>query len=598
MTAFKNGPGASADQKTRFFLVIMRLNLKFLLISLCVTVALITFALWANCGVGRGLVPKWPIQHNGEGGANPFDQTEEIDCIINQEYAVGCRKEGEEVYLPFSFLQKYFDVYGSLNVVDGSRRFDWTHSYGKVNYPKGAYDPRGIFMYFENYNVEMRDRVKCISALEGVPISTQWESQGYCYATQIAQFGLSHYSKNLTEPEPRRKVVEDADRELAPWIVPKNSTMNRTIDQRAVARSGSGGTNMVLTFSTGKSFDTAVVLPMDHVLDLVLSVDVLLKPNSTLCVTLQNRETQRLYHVYYILADLLIGVQDENIYYGIGLNSTGVWKRLTRDLFVDLQKGLPQYVNTDKRRKMRRTELKVVEVSLLGNGSIDNLTLSTSEHIAHFYDAAEWLIRHQDPSSGGWPIPVRRKLGSGFAELSRGWYSAMAQGHAISLLARAYYHSRGDQRYLRAALDGLKLFRIPSYQGGVLATFLGKYAWYEEYPTTPHSFVLNGFIYSLLGLYDLNSTAPANQSNEAAMLFEQGMMSLKKMLLLYDTGSGTSYDLRHFTLGIAPNLARWDYHATHVNQLLLLATIDPDPLIVQTAERWKNYMVGKRAQHN
>ncbi|XP_041770824.1 D-glucuronyl C5-epimerase B isoform X1 [Anopheles merus] len=592
MTALKNSVGASAnDQKARFFLVIMRLNLKFLLISLCVTVALITFALWANCGVGHGFVPKWP-QHHGDSADSPFEQTEEIDCIINQEYAIGCRKEGDEVYLPFSFLQKYFDVYGSLNVVDGSRRFDWTHSYGKVNYPKGAYDPRGIFMYFENYNVEMRDRVKCISAIDGVPISTQWESQGYFYATQIAQFGLSHYSKNLTEPEPRRKTVEDGERETATWIVPKGSSMNRTIDR---ARAGAGA---VLSFSTGKSFDTAVVLPMDHVLDLVLSVDVLLKPNSTLCVTLQNRETQKLYHVYYILADLLIGVQDENIYYGIGLNCTGGWKHLTRDLFVDLQKGLPQYASTDKRRKMRRTELKVVEISLLGNGSIDNLTLSTSEHISHFYDAAEWLIRHQDPSTGGWPIPVRRKLGSGFGELARGWYSAMAQGHAISLLARAYYHSKGDKRYLRAALDGLKLFRIPSYQGGVLATFLGKYAWYEEYPTTPHSFVLNGFIYSLLGLYDLNSTAPANQSNEAAVLFEQGMASLKKMLLLYDTGSGTSYDLRHFTLGIAPNLARWDYHATHVNQLLLLATIDPDPLISQTAERWKNYMVGKRAPHN
>lgn len=61
-------------------------------------------------------------------------------------------------------------------------------------------------MYFENYNVEMRDRVKCISASEGVPLSTQWEAQGYYYPTQIAQFGLSHYSKNLTDPEPRRKV--------------------------------------------------------------------------------------------------------------------------------------------------------------------------------------------------------------------------------------------------------------------------------------------------------------------------------------------------------------------------------------------------------
>ncbi|GBP96548.1 hypothetical protein EVAR_71455_1 [Eumeta japonica] len=52
------------------------------------------------------------------------------------------------------------------------------------------------------------------------------------------------------------------------------------------------------------------------------------------------------------------------------------------------------------------------------------------------------------------------------------------------------------------------------------------------------------------------------------------------------------------TKGVAPNLARWDYHATHVNQLLLLATIDSDPIITQTAERWKGYMFGKRAKHN
>lgn len=63
-------------------------------------------------------------------------------------------------------------------------------------------------------------------------------------------------------------------------------------------------------------------------------------------------------------------------------------------------------------------------------------------------------------------------------------------------------------------------------------------------------------------------------------------------------GAVTSYDLRHFTLGTAPNLARWDYHATHVNQLLLLATIDKDPLLEVTATRWIGYMDGKRAAHN
>lgn len=215
-----------------------------------------------------------------------------------------------------------------------------------------------------------------------------------------------------------------------------------------------------------------------------------------------------------------------------------------------------------------------------------------------FYAAAEWFVRNQDPETGGWPIFVKRKLASRFQDLQPGWYSAMGQGHAISVLARAYHHSGGDLKYLKTALNGLKPFRIPSEKGGVLAKFLDKFSWYEEYPTRPASFVLNGFIYSLLGLYDLKTIMPLGEGEEARSLYDEGMASLKNMLPLFDMGSVTAYDLRHFTLGIAPNLARWDYHATHVNQLLLLSTIDNDTLLSQTAERWIGYMNGKRAAHN
>lgn len=283
-------------------------------------------------------------------------------------------------------------------------------------------------------------------------------------------------------------------------------------------------------------------------------------------ITLQNRETKQLYNIHYVVADILLTVQDENFYYGLG-TSTNTWKHLTRDLLVDLQKGIQQIINgasissnaaavpavsptlEKMKKKLRRTDVKVTAISFLGSGNFDNLTFATTEHIAQFYDAAEWFVRHQNQKTGGWPNPVKRKL-SEFVELKQGWYSAMGQGHAISLLARAYYHSNGNSKYLRAAVNGMKPFRVPSRQGGVLAKFLGKFEWYEEYPTTPASFVLNGFIYSLLGLYDLNATAPLNLSREAGLLFDQGMVSLKKMLLLYDTGSGTIYDLRHVTLGI------------------------------------------------
>lgn len=289
--------------------------------------------------------------------------------------------------------------------------------------------------------------------------------------------------------------------------------------------------------------------------------------------------------------------QDNNVYHGIGAMSE--WKKITRDLIIDLEKGLHYLNNRDKsRHKIPRSKFKITVITLRGRGSIDNLTLATSEHIQQFYDAADWFVRHQDTETGGWPIPVKRKLASGFLNLAPGWYSAMGQGHALSVLSRAYHHSGGQERYLKAALAGLKPFRVSSNDGGVLATFLGKYHWYEEYPTKPASFVLNGFIYSLLGLYDLMSIAPAGQGDEAEFLFREGMASLKGMLLFFDMGSGTCYDLRHVTLGVAPNLARWDYHATHINQLLLLTTIENEPLFVQTAERWVGYMSGKRAAHN
>ena len=59
---------------------------------------------------------------------------------------------------------------------------------------------------------------------------------------------------------------------------------------------------------------------------------------------------------------------------------------------------------------------------------------------------------------------------------------------------------------------------------------------YEEYPTTPPLFVLNGFIYSLFGLYDLAQVATGDAKQTAQKLFDDGMASLKVMLPFFDSG--------------------------------------------------------------
>ncbi|XP_046606009.1 D-glucuronyl C5-epimerase B [Neodiprion virginianus] len=568
--------------------MMMRVNLKTLLLVLVASVCSSLLTLWYYCGL-KNSDWKSTLQYKHsvlDRASNELPGNEEIDCYINGEYSIGCRKEGDEVYLPFSFIHKYFEIYGKLATYDGLQRFEWSHSYSKLVSPKGKYDPRGVFMYFENYNVEVRERVKCVSGSDGVPISTQWESQGYYYPTQIAQFGLSHYSKNLTEPEPHKKTIEDSDKTQQTWTVPQGSVVSRQYDKLV--------NSYVMKYATPETSSSGISLKFDHVLDLVLKLDLCTKDNGSVTVVLQSREKKDVYYLHYTTRNLVMHTRDNHIYYGIGL-SNNRWKHLTRDLVVDLQKGLN--LNDKTKKKLSRSKLKAIKIILYGSGMIDNVTLSTSEHMEQFYDAARWLAANQNVTSGGWPNPVRRKVATGMATLEPGWYSSMGQGHAISVLSRAYYHS-GEKRYLQAAIRGLRPFRLSSAKGGVAASFLGKYIWYEEYPTTPSSFVLNGFIFSLLGLYDLKTIALGKDADEASALFDQGMASLKSMLTLYDMGSRTTYDLRHFTLRTAPNLARWDYHAIHVNQLLLLSTIDNDPIFTTTAERWIGYMNGKRAAHN
>ena len=227
---------------------------------------------------------------------------------------------------------------------------------------------------------------------------------------------------------------------------------------------------------------------------------------------------------------------------------------------------------------------------------MDNITFADNGHLKQFFSAANWMLSHQD-GNGGWPIMVRRYKASGLLKLEPGWYSAMSQGQAISLLVRAYLQSN-DQQYFDAAVKGTKPFNILSSKGGVLAKFAGQFIWYEEYPTVPSSFVLNGFIYSLFGLYDLQTITSGNIFSVVKSLYTEGIRSLISLLPLYDTGSGTVYDLRHFSLGIAPNIARWDYHTTHIMQLLWLGTFEDDLIFNKTAKRWISYIKGYKAPHN
>ena len=79
-----------------------------------------------------------------------------------------------------------------------------------------------------------------------MPFSTQWTADGHFYPIQIAQFGLSHYSKHLVEGEPEVLVMEDGEEDdVADWARPDNRAHIRLL------RDSSRGSNVVEFAASG-----------------------------------------------------------------------------------------------------------------------------------------------------------------------------------------------------------------------------------------------------------------------------------------------------------------------------------------------------------
>ena len=166
-------------------------------------------------------------------------------------------------------------------------------------------------------------------------------------------------------------------------------------------------------------------------------------------------------------------------------------------------------------------------------------------------------VRH----GGAWPLAFDYTLPAAHVELKGPWVSAMTQGQGMSLLTRMHRRT-GQRKYLNAALDALTEFK-PVASGGVVnkPPILRGRPFYEEYPTEPSILVLNGFMFTLLGLYDL-----APYSHRAELLFERGYRTLLYALPLYDREGMSLYDLSNRTNRVPGHNYRLEGVRTHSRQ--------------------------------
>jgi len=120
-----------------------------------------------------------------------------------------------------------------------------------------------------------------------------------------------------------------------------------------------------------------------------------------------------------------------------------------------------------------------------------------------------------------------------------GWISGMAQGQALSAFSRAYQLEK-SARIKDAGDRALAFLNVPAELGGPFTTLkdldpsLDGYIFFQEYVTSPNVYTLNGYMFTLLGVYDWWQ---ATDSLEAKRMFKNGMRTLAKILPYFDIGS-------------------------------------------------------------
>jgi hypothetical protein len=166
-----------------------------------------------------------------------------------------------------------------------------------------------------------------------------------------------------------------------------------------------------------------------------------------------------------------------------------------------------------------------------------------------------------------------------YRESEASHYSSLAQAQMASVFVRAYVATQepryADSAYraIRPLLDTTSALVAETPDGPVL----------EEAPSDPPSHILNGWIYALWGLHDVEVALGLEQAGE---MKAASIECLRKKLPSYDTGWWTKYSLYPHRLD---DLAKPFYHRLHVEQIGVMYSLTGVAEFRDFADRWRGY---------
>lgn len=154
-------------------------------------------------------------------------------------------------------------------------------------------------------------------------------------------------------------------------------------------------------------------------------------------------------------------------------------------------------------------------------------------------------------------------------------YSAMAQGEGISMLLRAHIVT-GDARYLTAAQKAKDFMLKPITEGGT-TRYQGERVYLYE--CTHEPLILNGWIFSLWGLYDYSKYV---EDDQVKAVLTATLTSLKEKLPAFDLKYWSRYE-------DGKRICSPFYHRLHIAQLRVMYDLFGDEIYQKYADRWDGY---------
>lgn len=197
---------------------------------------------------------------------------------------------------------------------------------------------------------------------------------------------------------------------------------------------------------------------------------------------------------------------------------------------------------------------------------------------------ASKLIEEGVRARGAMYFPYRfdfRLHGDDDDVMSAPWYSAMAQGQALSLFVRLL-EVTGEERWREAADDAFLTFTLARETAAgeepwTVFVDESRYLWLEEYAKDPPMRVLNGHIFAIYGLYDYHRLTG---DHRAAELFDGAVTTIRH----YADDFRVPGDVSFYCLRVRAQSEK--YHRTHVGQLDTLSALTGDAFFAEVTDAY------------